>query len=149
MPLELQIIRPSDFIRVGSFGKLDFESSKDSLRELAKSCQKRGISCAVLDLRDILIPDKPLLTPNELAALAGTFREAGFSRAHRLAILYRTDPHHGVRMFAFISNIQGWLVRAFDDFEKALMWLSIEGDAPNHGTVEEIPIRFGKEGGAS
>ena len=142
MPLELQIIRPPDFIRLGSLGTVDFESSKAALRQLAFTCRKRGIFRAVLDLRDLSVPAKPLLTTGELAALVDTFREAGFTNAQRLAILYRQDPHHGVRMFAFISSLKGWRVRAFDEFEKALMWLQAD-DGPLAAPVgEPIAIHF-------
>ena len=70
------------------------------------------------------VPAKRLFTPAELATLVGTFREAGFSRQQRLAVLYQKDPHHGARLFAFISTMRGWQVRAFSDFEDALLWLS-------------------------
>jgi hypothetical protein len=143
MPLELQIIRPSDFIRVDSFGKPDFESSRVTLRELANACRKREIFRAMLDLREIAIPAKPYFTTQELAALVGTFREAGFTKAQRLAILYREDPYFGVHMFTFISHMRGWCVRAFDDFEKALMWISIDEDASSADCGgEDISIRF-------
>jgi hypothetical protein len=143
MPFDLRIIRPSDFIRLSSLGTTDFESSKAALREVAHACRKRGIFRAILDLRDLTIPEKPLLNTTELAALVETFHDAGFTRAQRLAVLYRRDPHHGARMFAFISTMKGWQVRAFDDFEKALSWLSIEDDAPPIPTTgEQIPIQF-------
>ena len=45
-------------------------------------------------------------------------------------------------MFAFISSLKGWRVRAFDDFEKALMWLQTD-DGPLPAVVgESIAIRF-------
>jgi hypothetical protein len=124
MPLDLQIIRASEFIRLGPRNHMDFEASKEALRELARACHKRGVNRAVLDLRDLPIPPKPIFTPTELAALVESFHEAGFSRQQRLAVLYRADPHHGVRLFAFISTMRGWNVQAFSDFEQALLWLS-------------------------
>jgi hypothetical protein len=142
MPLELQIIRPPDFIRLGSLGTIDFESSKLALRELAFACRKRGIFRAVFDVRDLSVPAKPLLTTTELAALVDTFREAGFTTSQRLAVLYRQDPHHGVRMFAFISSLKGWRVRAFDEFERALMWLQADDDPIPTGVGEPIAIHF-------
>jgi hypothetical protein len=85
-----------------------------------------------------------LFTPSELAALVGTFREAGFSRRQKLAVLYRSDPHHGARMFAFISIMRGWHVRAFGDFEQTLFWLSEEKTSPRERGEQEIPIQFPK-----
>src|SRR5215510_4106595 len=110
MPMELQIIRASEFVRLGAREHLDFEASKRALALLAQACRKRGIDRAMLDLRELAIPAKPLFTPSQLAALVGTFREAGFSRAQKLAVLYRSDPHRGARLFAFISIMRGWQV---------------------------------------
>jgi hypothetical protein len=140
MPLELQIIRAREFVRLGARGHLDFESSKRALQDLAMACRKRGVDRALLDLRELPPPPEPLFNASELAALVETFRSAGFSRRQRLAVLYRCDPHHGARMFAFIGALRGWKVRAFDDFEKAIFWLSAESDAPRKQQGEEVPI---------
>ena len=142
MPLELHIIRASEFVRVSPQGHLDFESSKEALALLAHACRKRAVDRALLDLRALPTPPKPLFTPSELAALVGTFREAGFSRRQKLAVLYRSDPHRGARLFALISSMRGWQVRAFEDFEQALYWLSKEKPAPRPPVEQEIPIHF-------
>ena len=139
MPLDLQIIRTNEFVRIGPTGHLDFEASKSALALLARACRKRGVHRAVLDIRELPIPAQPLFTPSELADLVQTFREAGFTREQRLAVLYRTDPHHGARMFAFISAMRGWQVRAFDDFEKALLWLS--DDKNCEPGEQDVPVR--------
>src|SRR6185295_5466647 len=81
----------------------------------------------------------------QLAALVGTFREAGFTRQHKLAVLYRTDPHRGARLFAFISIMRGWQVRAFADFEEALLWLSEDNNSPRERGEQAVPIRRTKQ----
>ena len=124
--------------------QLDFRASKDVLNMLARGCRKRGVDRALLDLRALPVPPKPLFTPSELAALVNTFREAGFGRQQRLAVLYREDPHGGAKMFAFISRMRGRQVRAFADFEEALSWLSTQKPKPAERTGEEIPIQFPK-----
>src|SRR5262245_50184477 len=124
MPTELQIISASEFIRLDPQRHLDFESSKEALRVLAVACRLRGIDRAMLDLRGLPTPARRLFTTAQLAALVDTFREAGFSRQQRLAVLYRRDPHGGARMFAFIGFMRGWQVRAFSEFEPAFAWLS-------------------------
>jgi hypothetical protein len=144
MPLELHIIRASEFVRVSPQGHLNFQASKEALAVLAHACRKRGVERALLDLRALPTPPKPLFTPSELGALVATFREAGFSRRQRLAVLYRIDPHRGARMFAFISIMRGWHVRAFGDFEEALYWLSEEKGAPRECGEREIPVQFAK-----
>jgi hypothetical protein len=142
MPTELQIIRASEFIRLDPQRHLDFESSKEALRVLAVACRLRGIDRAILDLRGLPIPARRLFTTAELAALVGTFREAGFTRQHRLAVLYLRDPHGGARMFAFISFMRGWQVRAFSEFEPAFVWLSEKKDKRPALRGRSVPIEF-------
>ena len=123
-PVELQIIRPTDFIRLDVHAHPDFEQSKKALRVLVLACRKRGLERAVLDLRSLPDLPDPHFTQSELAALVLTFREAGFSRNQRLAILYQTDLHHGIRTFAFVNRVRGLQVHAFTEFEEALTWLN-------------------------
>lgn len=140
MPLELQVIRASEFIRLDTQELLDFDATRQALGALAQACRTRGLNCALLDLRSIPIPVRPQFTTTELAALVGTFRAAGFSRQQRLAILYQHDVHGGIRSFAFISRIRGLQVQAFSDYETAIYWL---GDEPvNRASArgEEIPV---------
>jgi hypothetical protein len=141
MPLDLQIIRASEFIRLDPRNHLDVEASKELLHAIARACRKRGIDRAILDLRSVPTPAKPLFTRDELSALVETVREAGFTHHQRLAVLYRHDPHQGVRKFAFISTLQGWHVRAFTEFEKALGWLSDQAPAELSPDARSIPIR--------
>ena len=124
MPIELQIIRAQEFVRVGTKGKADLQASKEALAKLAAACLKRSINQALLDLREVHLGPKPVFTPKDLAVLVNTFPESGFTHQQRLALLYRSDPHRRARMFAFLAILHGWNVRAFDDYEAALNWLS-------------------------
>jgi hypothetical protein len=143
MPFELQVISATEFVRIGPQGRLDFKTSKETLARLAQSCRTRGLDRALLDLRSLPVPDKPLFTPAELAELVETFHEVGFGPRQRLAVLYRHDPHHGARTFAFISRMRGWRVRAFEDFESALLWLSAAGtEKRSRPEGPGIPIQF-------
>jgi hypothetical protein len=144
MPLELQIIRASEFVRLGAHGHFDLAASKAALAELARACRKRGIDRALMDLRALQPGPKPVFSRDDLIALVNTFREIGFTRQQRLAVLYRSDPHHRARMFAFLSTLRGWTVRAFDDFEKALSWLSEDMEAARStrsASEKLIPVR--------
>jgi len=145
MSLELQIIRASEFIRMGAKGHFDLPASKAALADLARACRKRGIGRAMVDLRDLQYGPKPVYSPQDLAELVRTFHEVGFTKKERLAILYRVDPHHRARMFAFLSTMHGWTVRAFSDFEEALSWLSSSQETatlPAHLPPDKnIPIR--------
>jgi hypothetical protein len=124
MPMELQIIRAQEFIRLGARGHFDLKASKTALAELAGACWKRGINQALLDLRALHPGPKPIYSPEDLVTLVNTFREIGFTHQQRLALLYSSDPHGRAPMFAFIAKMRGWSVQAFDNFEAAVMWLS-------------------------
>ena len=126
MPLELQLIRASEFVRLRADGHFDLETSKVALATIARACRKRGVERAMLDLRALRPGLKPVFSARDLAALVNTFHEIGFSRKQRLAVVYTSDPHARARMFSFISTIRGWQVRGFPSFEDAIFWLSEE-----------------------
>ena len=136
MPMELQIIRAHEFIRVGPHGRFDLKASKAVLRALATACWKRGINQALLDLRALHAGPKPVFTPDDLVALVKTFREIGFTHRERLAVLHGDDPNHRASLFAFIASSRGWKVQAFESYEAALHWLS-GGEAPP--TESDLP----------
>jgi hypothetical protein len=149
MPQELQIIRASEFVRFGAQGHFDLAASRIALAELAGTCRKRGIPHAMMDLRALHPGPKPVFSPADIAELVGTFRDVGFTPQERLAVLYHSDPHHRARLFAFLSTMHGFAVRAFRDFEEALLWLS-SGEAEPASTRRSspagkpVPVRFTK-----
>src|SRR5690242_1702059 len=104
MPVELQIIRAAEFIRLGTEGQFDLAGSCAILAKLAAACKRRGIHRALVDVRNSRAP----LTPTEMASLVNVFREIGFPEDQRLAILHAGDPSRRARTFAFISRMKGW-----------------------------------------
>lgn len=148
MQLKLEIIRATEFVRVGAEGHIDLAGSKAALASVALACRKRGTEHAILDLRALRPKPKPIFSPADLVELVNTFPEVGFTRRLRLAILYSADPHRRARLFAFLSNVRGWNVRAFGGFEEGLLWLSREEpSAETHRRAsgeKAIPIQFGK-----
>lgn len=141
MPVEFQVIRASDFVCFDAEEHLDFEASKKVLQELAMACRKRGLECAMVDLRDLPVPPKPRFTRGELVEMAGAFRAAGFSRGQRLAVLYREDVHGTIRDFTEVSRAQGLQVRAFHEFDNAIHWLGKATEHPlEHKHGIEVPI---------
>jgi hypothetical protein len=140
MPVELDIIRASEFVRLDPHEHLDFEASKQALQALAVACRKRGLDRALLDLRALPVLPKPRFTQTELAALVRTFQEAGFTREQRLAVLYQSDIHGGIQNFAFFSRMRGLRVRAFKEFEEALQWLSRKPEDEDESQRGEVPI---------
>ena len=148
MPLELHIIRAHEFIEMGAHGHFDLAASKVALAELARACRKRNIDQALLDLRALHFGPKPVFSPTDLAELVGTFREIGFTHRQKLAILYRSDPYHRARLFAFLSTMHGWHVKAFGDFEQAFLWLSggteLEPKRKRSPDEKTVPLRSSK-----
>jgi hypothetical protein len=145
MPMELQIIRAQEFIKLGAKGHFDMKASKAVLAQLAAACWKRGINQALLDLRALHPGSKPVFSPNDLVTLVNTFCKVGFTHDLRLALLYGSDPHHRARLFAFIAKLRGWKVQAFDEFEQAVLWLSAmeEPEAETEYTPrpKKVPVR--------
>jgi len=142
--MELQLIRASEFIRLGAEGHFDLQASKSALAKIARGCHKRGITRAMLDLRAVQAAPTPRFSPQDLAALVDSFWEVGFTKDQWLAVLYTSDPHRRARLFSFICQMRGWHVRGFASFESAMLWLSQEEEdkilAPkNHG--QKIPVR--------
>jgi len=66
-----------------------------------------------------------VFSPADVAELVNTFRAVGFTRQDRLAVLYHFRPASPSRLFAMLSTLHGYAVRAFADFEKALLWLPV------------------------
>jgi hypothetical protein len=129
MPMALQIIRANEFVRLDINEHLDMEASKRALQGLAQACRKRGLDRAMVDLRGLPIPSKPLFTPQQLAELVEIFHEAGFTKKQRLAVVYEWDTYGGVRNFTSFSRLRGLQVQAFQEFDRAMDWMS-EGQEP-------------------
>ena len=142
MPIELQVIRASDFICFDADQHLNFEESKKVLEQLALACRKRGLDRAMVDLRDLPVPEKPRFTDAQLVELIGAFRAAaGFSGRQRLAIVHRHDVHGTIRNFISIGQKRGLQVAAFLEFDKGMLWLEkgMENSAECKPGIE-VPI---------
>jgi hypothetical protein len=140
MPVELEIIRACEFVRVGTQGEFDFESTRPVLLILAEACRKRGIDRALMDVRGATSN----LSPDDLAALVNVFSEAVASKRLWLALVHTGDQNYRAKLFAFFSAMRGRKVRAFENFEEALGWLSTLDDVSEEGEIagETIPIQF-------
>ncbi|HTL56957.1 MAG TPA: hypothetical protein VL361_14845 [Candidatus Limnocylindrales bacterium] len=146
MPVELHVIRASEFIRLDANERLDFQASAKVLEGLAQACRKRGLNSALLDLRTLPPLAKPHFTTKQIAALVGVFRNAGFSKEQRLAVLYHHDLYGGIRDFAFISRMGGLQVQAFQEYEAALQWLSAATESEAECRRGEVSIPITKKG---
>lgn len=145
MPIELQVVRASEFVRLDPRARLDFEASKQALQSLAVACRKRGLDRALLDLRHLPRLPQAQFTPKQLAELVSAFHEAGLSRQQRLAVLYRDDAYGGIRTFTFIGRIRGINVQAFTEFEEGLQWLSAGEDLAGCRCSGAMPVQINQE----
>jgi hypothetical protein len=121
-PYNLHIIRHNDFIRLDGKGGLDLQATKQVLSNLAKACIESGVSCALVDVRRATSP----LNLSDLYHLVLAFKEMGFRTDERLAVLHRYSAGEKAEFFAMCSVDHGWNVRAFDEYEDAIEWLSDE-----------------------
>jgi hypothetical protein len=130
MSFSLQIIRTSDFIRLNGKGGYDQEETRAVLTSIATACVLGNIQCALLDVREA----RSDMQMHDLYQLALAFKEMGFKKNHRLAILHRSRegvrveffamaPGEQAEFFAMCASESGWNVKAFDNFEKAMEWL--------------------------
>jgi hypothetical protein len=141
MAAELQVIRASEFVCLDANEHLDFEASKKALEGLALACVKRGLNRAPLDLRGLPVLSKPHFTTPQVNALVGAFKNAGFTRRQRLAILYEHDVYGIIRNFTLFSQSHGLQVQPFLDYEKATSWLYGKmGEDTELRRAVEVPI---------
>jgi hypothetical protein len=121
MPYNLHIVKTSDFIRLNAKGETDVKHSHDVLAGLAEACFRHGVTCALLDVRDM---KKNSLKLTDLHTLAMAFREMGFREKHKLAVLHRLDGGERAELFAMFASDRGWNVQAFGNYEEAVDWFS-------------------------
>ena len=142
MPVELQIIRAREFVRLGAHGEFDFESTCAALTTLADACRKRGIERALIDIREA----SSNLTPQDLTALVKAFSDAIASSRLWLVVLHTDRQKYRAKLFAFLSAMRNRKVQAFEDFEEGLVWLSTPDDTAAKAAAgeDEVPIRSGK-----
>lgn len=145
MPVDIEIIRACEFVRFGTQGEFDFESTRAVLLKLIDACGKRNIERALLDIREA----SSRLTRDDLMALVNVFGESVVSKRLRVAILHTSRQTHRAKLFAFLNVISGRHVRAFETFEKGLVWLSKargEEDSEAAAGGQPVPIRVRTHG---
>ncbi len=122
---------------MGTHGEFDFEKTRAVLADLATACRKRGIHRALLDVRD----SHSNLTPDDLAALVNIFSENALSKYLRLGIVHTGNQEYRTKLFVFFSSMRGRKVRAFGDFEAAMLWLSKSEKEPEVEQESEFEVK--------
>jgi hypothetical protein len=108
-------------MRLDPHGNLDLVETRQALNALARECIELGVSCALLDIRD-LDPTKSRLSMQDIYNLAKTFHETGFRKNHQRAILHRYRSGDRAEFFASLAKQDGWNVEAFETSEDAMAW---------------------------
>jgi hypothetical protein len=130
MPCRIEVIRSRDFVRMDPHGRINLDESREVLRKLAQTCRERSIDRALIDVRDV----ESRLTVSDVFYLAHDFGTLGFENTCHLAFLYLMDVHKNAKFFELCANNRGWIVRVFEDFEKAFTWLNQTDNATDSET---------------
>jgi hypothetical protein len=126
--LELQIITSHEFVRLGAHGELDWSKSLQVLSTLVTTFLERRIDLAIVDLRDA----KTSLSDEQIEELVSVMDQVGLQDHHRVAILHRPRPNPKSAVFADAARDFGFDVASFDNFERAVEWLSApQGEDPD------------------
>lgn len=125
MAVEFQVLKSSEFVRIGAHGELDWEASIRTLAKIADEFQRKGMTLAMLDVRDGVAT----LSDEQVIALAGELVRIGMGKQHRLAVLHKPRPRPLADLFAAAAMLRGCDVMAFDDYESAAEWLSSSREA--------------------
>lgn len=122
----VQVIHPSDFLRVRADGRADIETAKVLLAEVAKAATKLEAYQVLIDIRD----GEGQLTADELHELAGTLITFRDTFLHRTAILSPRERFDNARFFSLLAASHGFgRIRAFVSYEDAMEWLLAPAEA--------------------
>lgn len=141
MPLEMHVFKVNEFVRLGTHGELDWNASREVLKKLVKAFVDGGERLALLDVRDSV----SAMTDEQVIELVHVFVQGGVDSRHRLAVLHRPLPRPQSDIFALSAIMRGFDVGSFDDYERAVDWLSHPGgrDPDFDRDVYEGPRRTG------
>lgn len=120
MPTNVRVIHPSDFLRARADGRVDVETGKSLLQQVAAAARPLGAYEVLIDIRNAV----GRLTPDELHELAGSLIQFRDTFLHRTAVLCPRDRFDNARFFSLLAASHGFRnIRAFIAYEDAMEWL--------------------------
>jgi len=119
----IRIIHASDFIRATPEGMLNLELSKKLLIELASATTSLVDYEIILDTRKTVV-GMSVLDLWYLASELSNFSKV-FSR--KTAVLCPVESFDRAEFFALCAQNRGFPVRAFNNYEDAIDWLTASG----------------------
>ena len=125
MELNIQLIKPGDFVKTTPAGELDLNSSKEILAGLAASSDAGQARPMLMDLRNTT----SVLNTVDLFELGSSLLEYGMAYRRKTAVLTRNDDSfERGSFFELVARNRGYNVKAFTSFEEAIMWLAVIED---------------------
>lgn len=119
MPTDIKLIHTQDFIRATLEGKLDFETSKKILIEIASATADLVDYEILLDTRKSDVE----LSVTDLWYLAAELSHLGKAFSRKTAVLCPVERFDKAAFFALCAKNRGFRVQAFTSFEDAINWL--------------------------
>ena len=127
MDLDIRIIQHKDFLKTTPSGELDLKESKRLLLQLVSLNKLPSNRDVLLDVRNA----EDRLTMTDIAMLVKLMINHRELFRSKLAIL--TQPGSGLELAKFMelyAGNRGFRVAAFDNFEAAILWLTISIAVP-------------------
>lgn len=122
MPVNIKIIRPSDFIHATMDGALDLFTSIQSLSDIASMIETPGEFQLLIDTRQAQVK---LSTVDlfELGVAVARYRAVARSKT---ALLTAMNGAQHAQFFELVARNRGAFLKAFTSFEDAITWLTME-----------------------
>ena len=118
MSINLKFNEEAGCIEISVTGNFSLETLKDTAAEVAICIKKYNCSYILNDLRNATLVDSPL----SVYSMPKIALNAGIERRIKRAIVVRElMPKYRFMETVFLN--QGNIVKIFDDFEKAKIWL--------------------------
>ena len=124
MSLDVQVIRPEDFIRTKADGTLNTDATQALLGRTASKIKKTSIHRVLFDTRGTTAN----FNPSQLYEIGKILANEPDLADARVAFLTRHERIDKARFMALVSNNRGAHGEAFENFEAALDWLFMPGE---------------------
>jgi hypothetical protein len=123
----IKIYTVKDFIRKTETGNIDFERSKQIVRELAIAAESHADHNILIDLRETTVS---VASIEDIMKIALEFGSHVSSFKNKIANLIPDDKKRMLiaNRFKACMNIQGFEYDIFTDYESAIEWLSKTAD---------------------
>jgi len=119
MTTNIRIIHAHDFIKATPEGKLDFEKSKELLKDIAAASTSMVEYKLIVDTRKAQIE----MSITDLWYLAVELSNLGMAFSRKTAVLCPLERFDQPGFFALCAQNRGYPVRAFTSLEDAIDWL--------------------------